>query len=270
MNFEIAGESKVNMKAVEAVNIRKVFKGSKKGNGVVAIDDLSIDVEKREFVSIVGPSGCGKSTFLLMVAGLETLTEGTLLINGKKAGKPEADRAIVFQEYLLFPWRTVKANIEFGPALKKVSKKRLKEISSYYIDLVGLKGFENSYPHELSGGMQQRVGIARALANEPEILLMDEPFGALDALTRETLQLELLKIWQKTTCTVLFVTHSISEAIYLSDKVVVMSSSPGRVKAVLPVNLERPRRKEMFFSDEFREYENILKEIVWEEVLETA
>lgn len=254
------------MSIITADQITKTFQGGKTDPKVVAIEEFSLDVEENEFVAIIGPSGCGKSTFLLMVAGLETPTSGELLLHGKPVGKPEASRAIVFQEYLLFPWKTVKSNIEFGPALQKTPKSEIEAISRHYIDLVGLKGFENRYPHELSGGMKQRVAIARALANEPDILLMDEPFGALDALTRESLQIELLNIWKQTTCTVLFVTHSISEAVYLADRVVVMSKRPGKIKDVISIDLPRPRHKGMQTSDEFRHYENLLKEIVWEEV----
>ncbi len=258
------------MTIIKSRNIRKIFNENRNGDQVVAIENFSLDIQKNEFVAIIGPSGCGKSTFLLMIAGLEKPTSGVLLLHDEPVGKPEADRAIVFQEYLLFPWKTVKSNIEFGPSLQKTSKKDLEKISQYYIDLVGLNGFENRYPHELSGGMKQRVAIARALANEPDILLMDEPFGALDSLTRESLQMELLNIWQQTTCTVLFVTHSIKEAIYLADRVVVMSKRPGKIKDIISIDLERPRYKEMYVSDEFRNYENRLKEIVWEEVGETV
>ncbi|WP_041279661.1 ABC transporter ATP-binding protein [Desulfobacula toluolica] len=258
------------MPVIKAKHLRKIFNENQTNSQVVAIDDFSLDIKKNEFVAIVGPSGCGKSTFLLMVAGLEKATSGTLLLHDKPVGKPEASRAIVFQEYLLFPWKTVKSNIEFGPSLQKIPKKDLEKIGRHYIDMVGLNGFENRYPHELSGGMKQRVAIARALANEPDILLMDEPFGALDSLTRESLQMELLTIWQQTTCTVLFVTHSITEAVYLADRVVVMSKRPGRIKDIIPINLERPRYREMYVSNEFREYENMLKEIVWKEVGDTV
>ncbi|THB80721.1 MAG: ABC transporter ATP-binding protein [Desulfobacteraceae bacterium] len=258
------------MSIIKAEHITKVFQGSGNDPDVVAIEEFSLEIAKQEFLAIIGPSGCGKSTFLLMVAGLEKQTSGNLFLNNEPVGKPEASRAIVFQEYLLFPWKTVKSNIEFGPSLQKTPKSTLETISRHYIDLVGLNGFENRYPHELSGGMKQRVAIARALANEPDILLMDEPFGALDSLTRESLQMELLNIWQQTTCTVLFVTHSITEAVYLADRVVVMSRRPGRIKDVISIDLPRPRHKDMFASDRFRNYETLLKEIVWEEVAQTV
>ena len=214
----------------------------------------------------MGPSGCGKSTFLLIVAGLEKPTSGELSIEGQTVEGPDEQRAVVFQEYLLFPWKTVKGNIEFGPRLNSVSKGEYEPACRKLIDLVGLGGFENCYPHELSGGMKQRVAIARALANNPKVLLMDEPFGSLDALTRESLQLELQKIWQNAMCTVLFVTHSITEAIFLADRVVVMSKRPGYIKKAVHIDLERPRTREMLTQKRFREYEAYLKETVWEEV----
>lgn len=251
---------------IDAANIKKVFNGRKDKQETLAISNLSLQVKRNEFVALVGPSGCGKSTFLLMVAGLEQPTEGTLNIEGLPIDGPGKQRSIVFQEYLLFPWRTVEGNIEFGPRMRKVSRDDCKASSRDLIELMGLKGFEHCYPHELSGGMRQRVAIARALANKPEILLMDEPFGALDALTRESLQLELQKIWLKTECTVLFVTHSISEAIFLADRVAVMSRRPGIIKEEIAIDLERPRTREVHTTKKFREYEAYLKSIVWEEV----
>jgi NitT/TauT family transport system ATP-binding protein len=254
------------MHFISADKINKIFNGKKNGDGTRAIADFSLHVGEKEFTTIIGPSGCGKSTFLLMVAGLENPTSGKLTIDGQIVNGPDHQRAIVFQEYLLFPWKTVSGNIEFGPMLKKVKKQEFKQISRDLVRLVGLQGFENCYPHELSGGMQQRVAIARALANRPKVLLMDEPFGSLDALTRESMQMELQKIWQNAQCTVLFVTHSITEAIFLADRVVVMSRRPGYVKKVLPIELERPRTRDMYMNDRFLEYEKALKESVWEEV----
>lgn len=251
---------------IDACNIKKVFNGRKDHQETVAISDLSLGIERNEFVAIVGPSGCGKSTFLLMVAGLEKPSAGSLTIEGLPIEGPGVQRSIVFQEYLLFPWRTVEGNIEFGPRMRKVPKDDCKAGSRDLIELMGLKGFEECYPHELSGGMRQRVAIARALANKPEVLLMDEPFGALDALTRESLQLELQNIWMKTRCTVLFVTHSISEAVFLADRVVVMSKRPGIIKEEIQIDLERPRTRDMYTTQKFRDYEAHLKKIVWEEV----
>lgn len=254
------------MHFISADKVNKIFNGKNNGDGTRAIADFTLHVGEKEFVTIIGPSGCGKSTFLLMVAGLENPTSGKLTIDGQVVNSPDHQRAIVFQEYLLFPWKTVQGNIEFGPMLKKVKKEAFKQISRDLVRLVGLAGFENCYPHELSGGMQQRVAIARALANQPKVLLMDEPFGSLDALTRESMQMELQKIWKNAQCTVLFVTHSITEAIFLADRVVVMSQRPGCVKKVLPIELERPRTRDMYMSDLFIEYEKTLTDIVWEEV----
>ena len=248
------------------IEARKVSKEFNKRTNVVALDDLDLSVRSNEFVSIIGPSGCGKSTFLLIVAGLESLTSGEVICDGKAVTGPDPKRAIVFQEYLLFPWQTVRKNIEFGPRVNGVNADERKKISDHYISLVGLQGFENQYPHELSGGMKQRVAIARALANNPDVLLMDEPFGALDALTREMLQTELLRIWQSEKCTVLFVTHSISEAVFLSDRVVIMSSRPGRIISDIRIDLPRPRSRETLFSPEFKEYEREMRQIIWDEV----
>jgi len=249
---------------IDAQHVKKVFSKGKDKN-IVAIDDFSLKIKDKEFVTIIGPSGCGKSTFLLLAAGLESTTSGRILIDEQPVNGPDPQRSIVFQEYLLFPWKTVRGNVEFGPEVREISKKKRHEIASQYIKLVGLEGFENRYPHELSGGMKQRVAIARALANEPKVILMDEPFGALDALTREILQIKLLQIWQKAKCTVIFVTHSISEAIYLSDKVVVMSKRPGRIKEKVVIDLYRPRKREVFTLPEFKNYEDRLKRLVWEE-----
>lgn len=238
------------MPLIDAHKVKKVYANGQ-GEHTVALDDLSMQVEEKEFITIVGPSGCGKTTFLLIVAGLEQITSGVLLFDGHPIDGPDANQTIIFQEYVLFPWRTVAGNVEFGPEVKGVSKRKRREIIKSYVRLVGLEGFENRYPHELSGGMRQRVAIARALANEPKLLLMDEPFGSLDALTREAMQVELLRIWQENRCTVIFVTHSIEEAIFLSDSVVVMSSNPGRVKKVFPIPFGRPRKREIITSTEF-------------------
>ena len=251
------------MNLIEARNLSKVFT---RRRNITAIESLDLDVRQNEFVTILGPSGCGKSTFLLIAAGLEELSSGTLLIDGNPVSGPDPKRAIVFQEYLLFPWRTVRKNICFGPEVRKVAKSDQERIVEKYVDLVGLKGFENRFPYELSGGMKQRVAIARALANDPTLLLMDEPFGALDALTREMLQQELLRIWQEAKCTILFVTHSINEAVFLSDRVVVMSSRPGRIKAEVTINLSRPRKRELLATSDFIHYEQKLRELVWEEI----
>lgn len=214
---------------------------SRRFNGVIAISDLNLELKDGEFMCLLGPSGCGKTTLLRLVAGLDAPTEGELFLDGKKIEGVNKECGFVFQEYVLFPWRTVKGNIEFGPEVRMVSKDEREKIAQHYIDLVGLRGFEDHYPHELSGGMKQRVGIARAYANDPKLLLMDEPFGALDAQTRNLMQTELLRIWETEHISALFVTHSVDEAVYLSDRVVVMSARPGTVKEIFRNDLPRPR-----------------------------
>ncbi len=214
---------------------------SKKFDDLIALENVNFEVAEGEFVCLLGPSGCGKTTILRLAAGLESPAEGEIVLDGKKIAGVNKECGCVFQEYALFPWRTVKGNIEFGPQVKGLRTEECESISQYYIDLVGLRGFENRYPHELSGGMKQRVGIARAYANNPKLLLMDEPFGALDAQTRNIMQAELLRIWEKEHISVLFVTHSVDEAVYLADRVVVMSARPGTVKEVFENRLQRPR-----------------------------
>lgn len=204
-----------------------------------ALDDVSIDLADGEFLALVGPSGCGKSTLLDLLGGLSSPTTGRILLDGKPIGGPGLDRGIVFQQYALLPWRTARTNIEFGLEAKGVPKKERRDIAGHYLDLVGLSGFADRYPHELSGGMKQRVAIARSLAFDPEVLLMDEPFAALDAQTRESLQDELLRIWRETRKTILFITHGIDEAVYLGRRVAVLTSRPGRIKTIVDVDLDR-------------------------------
>jgi NitT/TauT family transport system ATP-binding protein len=206
------------------------------------LQDVSIRVDKREFVSVIGPSGCGKSTFLRIVAGLDKPSSGEVIVAGKRVSRPGADRGMVFQEYALLPWKTTQANVEFGLRLKRVPKAERIAVARRFIDLVGLTGAEEKYPHQLSGGMRQRAAVARALANNPTILLMDEPFAAVDAMTRQRLQEELMVISTSEKTTVLFVTHAIEEAVFLSDRVVVLSGRPGRVIADMEIGLPRPRR----------------------------
>lgn len=206
-----------------------------------ALSDISFTVAKGEFLVLVGPSGCGKSTLLDILAGLAHPTSGEVLIDGRKVTGPALDRGIVLQGYALFPWRTVRQNVEFGLEIKKVPKGERKVISDRFIRLVNLEGFEDRYPHELSGGMKQRVAIARALAYDPEVLLMDEPFAAVDAQTRETLQDELLRIWEETKKTIIFVTHSIEEAAFLGDRVAVLAANPGTLREIVKIDLPRPR-----------------------------
>jgi NitT/TauT family transport system ATP-binding protein len=217
---------------IQGRNVNLTFRPPNRGP-VRALANFDIDVEDGEFLSIVGPSGCGKSTFLNILLGLIKPDSGDVLIHGKRISGPGTDRAMVFQEFGLLPWRTAQNNIELGLELKKVPSEKRHAVAGRLIDLVGLSGFESHYPHELSGGMKQRVGLARALATDPEVLLMDEPFAALDAQTRDLMQAELLRVWREARKTVLFVTHQIDEAIYLSDRVMVMSKRPGRAKKIL-------------------------------------
>ncbi|UCE73321.1 MAG: ABC transporter ATP-binding protein [Methanomassiliicoccales archaeon] len=221
---------------------------SKSFDDLMAVRDLSLVVKDEEFVSLLGPSGCGKTTVLRLIAGLEQPTNGEIYEDGKLVSGPGSDRGMVFQEFALFPWRTVIKNVEFGLEIKGLSKHKRREKALKYIDLVNLEGFEDTYPHELSGGMKQRVGIARALANEPDVLLMDEPFGSLDAQTRNIMQKELLRIWEQTKTTIIFVTHSVDEAVYLSDRIIALTARPASVKKTIPVNLLRPRDRT---SEEF-------------------
>jgi NitT/TauT family transport system ATP-binding protein len=230
---------------IVARNISRIFYVKRAGEGkkeFTAVKNMNLNVKKGEFVTIVGPSGCGKSTFLDILAGLSEPSSGEIYIDGRRVTGPALDRGIVLQGYALFPWRTVRQNIEYGLEIKKIKKAERREISARFIDLVDLKGFEDSFPYELSGGMKQRVAIARALADDPEVLLMDEPFAAVDAQTRETLQDELLSIWEKTDKTIIFITHSIEEAVFLADRVAVMSTNPGAIRRFVTVDLPRPRR----------------------------
>ena len=221
--------------------VYRVKRGGKRPGEFVAVQGVHLKVKKGEFLTIVGPSGCGKSTLLDMLAGLAPINSGEIFIDGKLMTGPNMDRGIILQGYALFPWRSVRQNVELGLEIKCVPKKERAAISEKYINLVGLQGFADRFPYELSGGMRQRVAIARALAYDPEVLLMDEPFAAVDAQTRESLQDELLLIWEKTGKTIVFVTHSIDEAVFLSDRVAVMSANPGRIKDVVTIELPRPR-----------------------------
>ena len=204
---------------------------------LTALDDLSLNVAAGEFLTLVGPSGSGKTTLLDLLAGLSRPTSGKVLVDGKEVSGPGQDRAVVFQQYALFPWRTASANVSIGLENRGLSRKDRAATASKYLDLVGLAGFEDRYPHELSGGMKQRVAIARSLAYEPDVLLMDEPFAALDAQTREQLQDELLRIWQATGKTIVFITHGIDEAVYLGQRVAVLSARPGRLKEIVDINI---------------------------------
>jgi len=242
-------------------NVKIVYRKPQDQSPFVALENINIGIEKGEFVTIVGPSGCGKSSLLLAVDGLIFPAEGRLLVNGKPVRGPGPDRAMVFQEFALLPWRTVVGNVRFGLELQRWQGEDLNERSRHFIKLVGLEGFENYHPHQLSGGMRQRVGIARALAVAPEILLMDEPFGALDAQTREDMGDELLRIWDQEKKTALFVTHGIDEAIFLADTVVVMGKGPGRIKEVLKIDLPRPRTTEIKDTPRFTEYRSHIRSL---------
>jgi len=243
---------------IQARDISLTFK-PKNRDSVTALKELTLDVAKGEFVSLVGPSGCGKSTFLNVLLGLLKPDGGEIRLNGKQITGPGQERAMVFQEFGLLPWRTVLANVELGLELKGVQASVRRERAMELIKMAGLAGFASHYPHELSGGMKQRVGLARALVTDPEVLLMDEPFAALDAQTRDLMQMELLQIWDRTKKTVVFVTHSIEEASYLSDRVIVISARPGRAKDVMKIALPRPRDYEMRLSAEF----NDIKARIW-------
>jgi NitT/TauT family transport system ATP-binding protein len=233
-----------------------------RGKAVLALADVSLEVRSREFLAILGPSGCGKSTLLYLVGGFLPIETGRIVVEGKAVAKPGPDRGIVFQHFALFPWKTVRGNILYGLERQGLPRAERSSRTQAFIDLVGLRGFEDSYPSQLSGGMKQRTAIARTLAFDPSILLMDEPFGALDAQTRSLMQTELLGIWQRTPKTVIFVTHDVQEAVYLADRVAVMSARPGRIKAIVDTKLSRRdagivREKE--FVDKVDELWNLVR-----------
>jgi NitT/TauT family transport system ATP-binding protein len=209
------------------------------GRPVLALEEVSLEVGTREFVALLGPSGCGKSTLLYLIGGFLPIENGRILIEGKPVAAPGPDRGIVFQHFALFPWKTVRGNVLYGLERMKLPREEREKRAQSFIDLVGLTGFEDSYPSQLSGGMRQRTALARTLAFEPKILLMDEPFGALDAQTRSLMQSELLGIWQRTRKTVLFVTHDVQEAVYLAERVAVMSARPGRIKAIVDTRFDK-------------------------------
>ncbi|CAN5339075.1 ABC transporter ATP-binding protein [soil metagenome] len=231
--------------------VGKTFPGNRGKPPTQALRPVSLEVEDNDFITVLGPSGCGKSTLLRLVAGLDTPTTGEILLDGARIHGPGADRGVVFQSYTLFPWLNVRQNICFGLREKGLPEAQQKEISEQYIAKVGLRGFEDHYPKQLSGGMQQRVAIARALANDPKILLLDEPFGALDNQTRVLMQELLLGIWESARKTVLFVTHDIDEAIFMANRVAVFTARPGRIKADVPVDLPHPRHYTVKTTPEF-------------------
>lgn len=231
----------VCMDLVDIENVSKLFQAD--GKEMEALHEINLRIKENEFICFIGPSGCGKTTLLRIIAGLEEPTSGAVYISGKQIKGPGPERGMVFQEYSLFPWRTVLDNVAFGLELKEIPQDVRYSKARDYIKMVGLERFENRYPHELSGGMKQRVAIARALVNDPLALLMDEPFGALDAQTRNIMQSELLRIWHEEKKTIIFVTHSVDEAIYLADRIVIMSARPGRIKDVIEIDIPRPRNR---------------------------
>ncbi len=237
---------------------------------VTALQNTDFTVKNSEFVTLLGPSGCGKSTILRIVAGLEQPTSGRVLLDGKEITGPGQDRGMVFQTYTLFPWLTVQDNIEFGLDVAGRSKAERRDVSSHYIEKIGLKGFENAYPRELSGGMKQRVAIARALANNPEVLLMDEPFGALDAQTRTVMQELLLDVWDESHKTIIFVTHDVEEAVFIGDTIYVMTARPGKIKARIDVNLPPQRTYDLKLSDEFIRIKKDVLSLIREEAWKAA
>ena len=232
------------------------------GGSVTALKDINFKTHKREFVCVIGPAGCGKSTLIRILAGLETPSSGKMLLDGKEVHGPGPDRGMVFQGYTLFPWLTVKKNVMFGLEQAGHSKQVAEEDARQWIDLVGLTSFVDSYPHQLSGGMKQRVAIARALANQPRILLMDEPFGALDAQTRAKMQSYLMDIWQNIDITVLFITHDLDEAIYLADRILVLKAHPGEVQEIIEVPVPQPRSPDQLLSPEFLATKKRLEELI--------
>ncbi|HLC27310.1 MAG TPA: ABC transporter ATP-binding protein [bacterium] len=253
------------MPTLETVGLSKIFR-KRGGEHVEALRDINLRVETGEFVSIVGASGCGKTTFLRIVDGLLEPSAGKVLLDGREVTKPGPDRGFVFQSDSLFPWRTAEDNVVFGLEVQRKNRSLVRQLAHRFIKMVGLEGFAGHYPYELSGGMRQRVNIARAMTIDPEVLLMDEPFAALDAQTREIMQYELLSIWSQQQKTVLFITHQISEAVFLSDKVVVLTARPGRLKEVIPIKIPRPRNLDVKHTKEFVDYEYQIWKMIEEEV----
>ncbi|MET8155421.1 ABC transporter ATP-binding protein [Sphaerisporangium sp. NPDC005289] len=250
---------------IEIQGVGKTFEVRGSDQPFTAIEAIDLDVREGEFLTLVGPSGCGKSTLLDLIAGLTAPTTGQVVIDGRAVTGPGLDRGIVFQQYALFPWRTALANVEFGLEAKDVPRRERRERARHYLDLVGLAGFAQRYPHELSGGMRQRVAIARSLAFDPDVLLMDEPFAALDAQTRESLQEELLHIWEKTGKTIVFITHGIDEAVYLGRRVAVMTSRPGRIKKIIDVAFGS-REGDLRADPRFGEYRHEIWTLLRDEV----
>jgi len=243
-----------------------VYQG--RSGAVTALQNTQLTIGQNEFVCVVGPSGCGKTTLLNIIAGLESATTGTVKVENQLVTGPGKERGVVFQQYALFPWKTVLKNVEFGLKLRGLGAKERREKAEKYLELVGLKDFAHAYPKELSGGMKQRVAIARAYAVEPEVLLMDEPFGALDAQTRAQLQEELLNTWEKEKRTIFFITHDVEEAVILAQRVIIMSARPGRIKEIVDVDIPYPRTQETKLSDRFVEIKNEIWAKVYKEYMD--
>ena len=260
----MAGEERVTKLKID--NVKKIYQ-TRKGE-MTALNGVNLDIKENEFICVVGPSGCGKSTLLNIIAGLDTPTSGAVYIDGKKIEGTGTERGVVFQQYALFPWLTVLKNVMFGLKLQGKSDAEAKEIAMKYIKMVQLEDFVNHYPKELSGGMKQRVAIARAYAVKPEVLLMDEPFGALDAQTRTQLQTELLETWQREKKTCFFITHDVEEAIILAQTVIIMSARPGRIRDIVKIDIPYPRTQETKMTKEFMELKNEIWSQVYQEYLE--
>ncbi len=254
------------MQKLSIEHLSKQYWLEREDREVLALSDVNLSIADGEFMAIVGPSGCGKTSLLNIVAGLLPYEQGNVSIDGKRVAGPGIDRSVVFQHSSLLPWRTIAGNVRYGMEMqRRFDKATMQERTEHFLKLVGLGGFERHYPSELSGGMQQRVNLARALASDPVVLLMDEPFAALDAQTREFMQAELLKIWAKARKTVLFITHQINEAIYLADRVAVMSARPGRVKDVFEIPFNRPRTLQLKRDPRFLEIEDAIWQLIEEE-----
>ncbi|MBC7783396.1 MAG: ABC transporter ATP-binding protein [Burkholderiales bacterium] len=245
---------------MEVKNLGMVYDSAK--GPVAALNDISFAVRRREFITVIGASGCGKSTLIRILAGLEAQTSGEVLLDGKPVHAPGSDRGMVFQSYTLFPWLTVRQNVMFGLKMKGYSSTKAGAEAKLWVDMVGLSQFMDHYPHELSGGMKQRVAIARALANQPRVLLMDEPFGALDAQTRCQMQGYLLEIWKNVDVTIIFITHDLDEAIYLADRIIVLEARPGRIAEIIEVPVARPRHVEQLLEPKFLATRKRLDELI--------
>ncbi len=254
---------------IEFQDVHKSFRDAREGQTVNAIDRFSLKINRGEFVIVVGPSGCGKTSLLNILAGFEEVTSGQVLLEGRPISGPGADRGVVFQEYALFPWLTLRQNVEYGPRERGLQPRDTRHLADRALAMVRLSGAENRYPHELSGGMRQRAALARVLVNDPKILLLDEPFAALDAQTRARLQQEVARIWLDSGKTMFFVTHSVEEAVLLGDRVIAMTAHPGRLKADVRIALPRPRDPTSpAFNDYRRTLENLLKEATADQLAE--